>query len=187
MTLTHTRGARDARAMNLAELLVSLALLGLVLTGALSALDQGRRVWTFGVARVEAQQSARVALERVAYDVRRAGFGSAEFAAISVAERARLVLQVDQDGNGVISGVGETITWRLAGTILRRDAGGGAQPIVNGVRAFTLRYLDGRGAETAHPLDVRALIVELTVDADHAPSRAGAPVSMSTRVRLRNR
>lgn len=173
--------------MNLAELLVSLAILVLVLTGLLSALDQGQRVWAFGAARVEAQQSVRVALERLAHDVRRAGFGSIDLPALTVAEPTRVVLHSDENGDGVIAGTGETVAWRLAGGVLRRDAGGGAQPVVNGVRALRLRYFDRGGVETAEAGDVRAVGIELTLEAHHARSRIAASLTMSARVRLRNR
>src|SRR5438874_6704993 len=48
----------------------------------------------------------------------RSGVG---FDAIAVAERERVVLHVDQDGDGRADARGETITWRLAGAVLRRD------------------------------------------------------------------
>jgi len=52
------------------------------------------------------------------------------------------VLHSDLDGDGVVAGAGETITWHLVGKTLRRDAGGGAQPIIDGVQSFALEYLD---------------------------------------------
>ena len=177
--------------MLLTELLVALSLLGLVLAALTPTLEHVARAFAEGAARVEAQQSARVALERLAHDIRAAGFGraSVDFAAVAVADSARVVLQSDLNGDGIIAGAGETITWRLASDILRRDAGGGAQPIVNGVRSFNLVYLDATGVGTSTPSAVRSVRVELTT----APTRtAGPPGSdivstLTTTVRLRNR
>jgi prepilin-type N-terminal cleavage/methylation domain-containing protein len=56
--------------MTLTELLVTLALVGLVSMAALGLLEQGQRAWTIGAARAESQQSARVALARLVADVR---------------------------------------------------------------------------------------------------------------------
>jgi len=177
--------------VNLAELLVSLVLSGMLLASLASALDQGQRVFATSAAHVEMMQSARVALNRMATEIRQAGRGPTPdaFLAIAAAEPSRIVLQHDLDGNGVIAGTGETITWRLAATILRRDAGGGAQPIINGVRDLTFTYRDGAGAVTTRLDAIRTVGIRLVVAPDHSASRlaATAPRTVSTQVRLRNR
>lgn len=176
--------------MTLTDLLVSLAVLGLLLAAALGLLTQGQQAYAIGAARVESQQSARLALWRLAAEIRTAGSGrSADFPAVSVAEPQRIVLHHDLNGDGVIAGRGETITWRLAGRVLRRDAGGGAQPVINGVRALTLVYLDADDRPTGHPAAVRSVAITLTVAADRAasPAAAGLGATLATQVRLRNR
>jgi hypothetical protein len=177
--------------MRLAELLVAMAVLTGSLGAALGALEQGQTAYGFGAARVETQQTARAALARLAAEIRGAGRGTAVagLPAIGVAEPARLVLHHDLDGNGVIAGNGETITWRLAGTILRRDAGGGAQPIANGVRALRFAYEDAAGLPTTVPADVASITITLTTVPDHARSHAGRAIESTahTTVRLRNR
>lgn len=177
--------------MLLAELLVALSLLGLVFAATTPVLEHVLRAFGEGAARVETQQSARVALERLAHDLRGAGYGgaAADFAAVAVAESARIVLQSDLNGDGLIAGAGETITWRLASGILRRDAGGGAQPIVNGVRAFTLTYLDAKGMVTSTASAVRSVRVELTTEPTRTAGPPGTDIvsTLGTTVRLRNR
>ena len=96
------------------------------------------------------------------------------------------MLQQDLDGDGVIAANGEQLTWRLAGTVLRRDAGGGAQPIVNGVRALELRYFDAGGAVGAAPADVRSIAITLTLEPPH-DARVPAATTLAPLVRLRNR
>src|SRR3989442_2386153 len=122
--------------MSLAELLVALAVLGLVLSGVFGILDQGQRLYAIGAARVESQQTARIALERLARDIRHAGEGKAgaDFPAVSVAEPSRIVLHFDVNGDGLITANGETVTWLVRCSVLRPDAGGGAQPSINGAR-----------------------------------------------------
>lgn len=176
--------------MTLADLLASLAVLALVLAATFSLLDQGQRLYAYGAARVEAQQTARLALERMAAEIRQAGRGGAgaPFGALSVAERSRIVIHLDVNDDGVIVGNGETITWLLRGRVLRRDAGGGAQPIINGVRDLELTYFDAAGQPTAVPGEVRSVGIALTTEPDHAGAPA-RPVAarVATQVRLRNR
>lgn len=172
--------------MTLTELLVTLALAGVLGTAALGLLEQGQRAWAIGAARAESQQSARVALARLAADVRAAGFGGESFDAVAVAETERIALQQDLDGDGAIASSGERVTWRLAGSVLRRDAGGGAQPVVNGVRGLEVRYFDARGLSTLVPREVRSVVVELTTAPD-GPLTSAPTAVLSTRVRLRNR
>jgi Tfp pilus assembly protein PilW len=182
----------DAASMLLAELLVAASLLGLIFAATTPVLHHVLRAFGDGAARIETQQATRVALERLAHDIRGAGYGggSDAFSAVAVAETSRIVLQSDLDGNGVIAGSGETVSWRLApGGVLRRDAGGGAQPIVNGVRAFTLTYLEASGAVAATPSAVRAVRIELVTESTrHAsPGARGIASTLATTIFLRNR
>ena len=172
--------------MTLTELLVTLSLVGLLGAATAQYFEQGQRVWAIVAGRAEAQQSARVALTRLVADVRAAGLGGAGFDAVEVAEPQRIVLQQDLDADGAIAAAGERVTWRLAGAILRRDAGGGAQPIINGVQSFELRYLDAAGSPTTVPGDVRSVAVALTAGPERALTSATAS-TVSTLVRLRNR
>jgi hypothetical protein len=177
--------------MTLADLLVSTALLGLTCGATLVLLEQGQQAWAVGAARVEAQQGARAALSWLAGELRVAGQGGGppRLPALSAVEPARVVLHVDRNRDGVVAGPGETVTWRLAGDVLRRDAGGGAQPVVNGVRALRLVYLDAAGTVTASPAAVRRVVVTLTVRPHHAPAHAtrGLGATLTTEVHLRNR
>jgi hypothetical protein len=174
--------------MHLADLLVAAALFGVVSAAVLTVLQEGLQGYTVGASRAESQQSGRVALERLTGEIRAAGLGRrpATFAAVSVAEPMRIVLHSDLDGDGVVTGAGETITWQLAGKTLRRDAGGGAQPIIDGVRSFALEYLDALDRPVTTPDDVRTVVITLVTESAFDVPRA--PVTMfATRVRLRNR
>jgi type II secretory pathway component PulJ len=177
--------------MTLADLLVSTAVLGLTLGATLTTLEQGQQAWAVGAARVDAQQSGRAALAWLAAELRGAGQGTGPrtVAALAVAEPTRVVLRVDRNRDGVIAGATETVTWRLAADVLRRDAGGGAQPVINGVRALRLAYFDAAGVTTADPAAVRRVAITLVTRADHATSLAGRDLGavFTTEAHLRNR
>jgi type II secretory pathway component PulJ len=175
-------------AMTLSDLLVALLVLGLVMAANLTLLDGGARAYEIGAARVEAQQAARIALARMARDLRTAGAGvAATFPAVSVAEPSRVVFHRDENQDGVIAGTRETITWKLAGDVLRRDAGGGAQPIIDGARALSLSYVDADGEPTTDPAAVRTVRITLTAAPVGAGAATGVTTTVSTQVRSRNR
>jgi type IV pilus assembly protein PilW len=176
---------RAQRGYSLADLLVALAIGGGLLASTVTLLHLGLRAWLWGAARVEAQQSARYALERMASELREAGYDPtvAGVAPVVVAEPTRVAFQRDFNRNGVVDPTRERVTYllRTGETILRRDAGGGAQPVINGVRAFRLTYLDRAGAETTDPDAVIAVRIRLEVGG------AEAAVLMETQATLRNR
>ena len=72
---------------------------------------------------------------------------------------------------------------------MRRDTGGGGQPVINGVRALAFAYFDDAGAPTADPAAVRTVRITLSTRADHSRSifTAGLGPTLTTEVRLRNR
>src|SRR6266852_3982305 len=111
---------RHATGLSLAELLVSLAVLGLV--GA-------------GIQPVVAAAPALVTFQR------------------------------DLNGNGVVDPTHERVTFllRAGESVLRRDAGGGAQPIIDGVRRFDLTYFDRARAPTTDPSRVDSVRIQLEV------------------------
>ena len=76
----------------------------------------------------------------------------------------------------------ERVTYLLRSgeTTLRRDAGGGAQPIAEGVRRFALSYLDRDGLPTADRGRIVSVKMELEV------GRAGPEAVVATLVTLRN-
>lgn len=175
--------------MHLADLLVAMAVFGVVSAGMSTVLQESLRVYTIGVARAESQQSGRIAVERLAGEIRSAGLGPrrAAFSAIAVAEPTRIVLQHDIDGDGMIAGPGETITWRLTGATLRRDAGGGAQPVIDGVREFALDYLDASDHAVATADEARTVVITLVTEGAWGPADRSSVTTYVTRVRLRNR
>ena len=181
----HAPGVRHGPAgYSLVDLLVALAVGGGLMASTLTLLHLGLRAWVWGAARVEAQQSARYALERMAGELREAGYDPtvAGIAPVVLAEPTRVVFQRDLNGNGVVDPTRERVTYLLrpGETILRRDAGGGAQPVVESVRGFRLDYLDRAGAPTTDPAAVTAVRIRLEIGG------ADGGVVMETQATLRN-
>ena len=177
------QGKSGSRGFALSELLVALALVGMVLAALAGLFQHGQQAYLTGVAQVEAQQSARVAMERLTRELRGAGLDptGAGFPALVNPRRIGFTIQNDLNGDGVIAGNPETITYSLRGRTLRRNAGGGAQPLIEGVESLAFTYLDGNGNVARAPWEIRTIMIALTVG-----SGVGA-ASLTTQVRLRNR
>src|SRR3972149_5939085 len=179
---------RERRAQaghSLVDVLVAPAVMGLLMSATLSLLQSGLAAWGWGAGRVEAQQAIRAALERMAHELREAGYDptGAGIEAVLVAEPARIVFQRDLNGNGLIDPTRERVTYLLRSreTTLRRGAGGGGpQPLAESVRRFTLAYLDKDGAPTADPARIASVRIEIEA------GRAGPEATMATLVTLRN-
>ena len=175
---------RDSRGFTLSELLVVLAMVGMVVATVVGVLQRSLQVYQAGAARVEAQQGARVALERLARELQGAGFNptGAVFSPLVNPTSTGFTIQNDLNGDGVIAGTRETVTYSLTGRTLRRNAGGGAQPVIEGVESLTLTYLDDAGRPAPTVDAIRTVVIALTTGA------AGlGRVSVTTQVRLRNR
>lgn len=64
----------NQRGFTLAEMLVVCAIVGLVMAGLLGLTLQGQQAYWFGTTQVDGQQTVRVALERMAKEIREAGY-----------------------------------------------------------------------------------------------------------------
>lgn len=68
------RARADQRGFTLTELLVAIAILGLVMLGVMTLLISGNESYLTGSNQAEAQASVRAALERITTDIREAGY-----------------------------------------------------------------------------------------------------------------
>jgi prepilin-type N-terminal cleavage/methylation domain-containing protein len=172
--------ARDQRGFSLAELLIVIALLGLMLTGLLAVQMQGQKAYLIGSHRVEAQQNGRVALELMGRELRSAK-------SVTLIPSATDITFVD--GNG------STIQYQLTGSVINRITGGVTTPLIGGVVAFDLTYFsayDGAtntGTTTAVPDNVSAVRLQLVTGTEESVasySDANQRATMEMMVRLRN-
>jgi len=125
--------ARDRRGFSLAELLIVIAILGLMLAGIVTIQMQGQKAYLIGSHRVEAQQNGRVALELMVRELRSAQ-------SVTAIPSATNMTFVDENGN--------TIQYQLAGTVINRITGGVATPLIGGVVSFNLTYFSAYNGST---------------------------------------
>ena len=186
MTLRTTL-ARTLRAhggFTLPELMVACAIVGLVMSGTFVAMKQGANAYEYSTGKVEVQESARAALDRMIRDLRT---GSA----VTVATPTSITFDyVDETLTTV------TVTYSLNGTNLQRNqtnpAPAAPQPetVIGGVNMFALVYYDRDNAVTTTVANIRVVDIRLITQpqvaglspADLANQRA----TFEDRVRLRN-
>ena len=196
---------RTQRGFTITELLVALAVVALVLAGALATLEVGLATVSTSAGRAETQSNARVALERMVPDIRSAGYDptGAAFDVVINQSATSVTLQSDRNASGVIDAPpagacdpvapSELVRYRLVGTELRRSVNPAIDScetvVVGGVQALSFSYLDATGAATATSANIRTVAVSLTLRPETAGHNSNQPTAatMTDRVRLRNR
>ena len=213
---------RSERGYTLAEMLVVCAIVGLVMASLLGLVLSGQQAFWYGTTQVDAQQTVRVAIERMVKEIREAGYypqpptplttGACSalicyaynFDAIATGLSSTAVtLQYDWNGDGASAASakvndpvlcatgstcrGERVAYAFSsGALTRQEMGvdtSGPVTIASGISSLTFTYFDENGATTAVAADVRTIGVTVTAQT----ANQGAYVTMSDRIRLRNR
>ena len=153
------------RGFTLIELLVVLSIQGILLaavvtsfTGQITAYDLQEQLNVM-------QQNARAAMTLVIREARTAGYDPARagFAGLSY-HPTRLSITADRNGDGDLSDANEQVVYfHDSGRLqLKRDTGGGGQPLAEDVEGFTVEYLDASGNATTVSADIRQLRIGVT-------------------------
>lgn len=171
---------RDQRGFTLTEMLVAVVAIVLLIAGALAIQQSGLSLYLSGSSRVETLQNARVALARMARELKAASdVRSAPLMASDLTFRWR-------DG----SGTDPVIRYQLVGTELKRTQDANpAETMIGGVQALTFIYRDSANAVTTNKAKVRRIDITLRVGTEQAVqagSAADAKSEVTTTVRLRN-
>lgn len=174
----------NERGFTLAELLVGCAVVGLLMLGLFLTLQQGQSAYLFGSARAEVQQNARVALNRIAEELRTGQ-------TVTALGTTTITFQfVDDGGNPV------TVQYSVVGTDIRRNqtapVPAAAQPetLVGGVTSLTFTAFDQNDAVTTVAANVASVQVRITTRPERplaGYSPANQQVVFQGRVKLRNR
>lgn len=177
---------------SLADLMVGLTLVGLLAAAVFGVYQVSQNSYLFGTSRAEVQDNARVVLNRMATEIREAGYDptfSGNFPILTNLASEDMTFTADLDGDGVLD-ANETVRYyrNAADNTLHRSAGGVDQPLIGGAQALTLTYLDSGNNVTATVANVRTMSIQLAVQPVAAQSLASfsPPATFTTQVRLRN-
>jgi len=195
---TLVRWLGGERGFTMAELLITTAIVGVVMSGLYVMLASGEQSYLVGTNQAEAQQALRLAVDRIVQDLRTAGYcptcASAcptPFAAITAQSATGFTIQYDWNadynctaGTGInTTGTvnylgtgtqrGENIIYALSGTNLtRREMGVDGAPvtIASGIVSLAFTYLDVNDVVTATPANIRRIGIAITAQPQNQPA-----------------
>lgn len=168
---------RNEKGFTAGELLVAIAIIGLVLAAVLSIHQGALQAYMFDSTSAETQQNARISLYRMARDIR-------EASAVTIGQASTITFTA-QDGVTLV-------TYALNGGALQRTEGTNpAEVIVGGVEVLTLAYWDSGGNSLTVPVGTPANTrrVDITIRTrteDVVPTGSAIKSEITTSVRLRN-
>jgi prepilin-type N-terminal cleavage/methylation domain-containing protein len=173
----------NERGFTLAELLVSVAMLGLVMAGVFVLQQQGQIAYLWGSARVEVQQNARFALDLMTRELR---------SALSITTVGSNCNSTGADTITFRDSSNETVVYSLSGTTLQRTHAGATSDLIGGVASFRIFCYTADGYTpigAGNEPSIRSLKVVVQTQADPMPA-PGAPgaqqAAVESRVKLRN-
>jgi len=182
----------DCRGMSLTELMISLAIFGVIMGVLFGFLAGARSSYGDTRERAQYQQSTRAVMSLVTREIRSTGCDPTEvgFDYFAIADDTQLICRMDLNGDSDFADIGpdENISYTFVGGDLIRNNGTGDQTILRGVQALTFTYFDVDGNQiVAVPLSAanRALVRFVGINIQGQTSR-GEPVTYTTRIALRN-
>lgn len=151
-------------------MMVALGILSLIIIGLVTFFSGGTRAWVTGRYQLEAQQNARLSMDRMVREIREADY-------IKYTSTAILIdFHTPFHGN---------ISYSLSGNDLKR----GSNTVINNVLTLDFSYFDNSGTEIASPLsepdesNISKVHVNLQVDVDQDSS---PDITLNSDINLRN-
>ena len=177
------RALRDTRGVTLGELLVVVAIIGLILAGVFTLQLQAQWAYMMGAARVETQQTARLALARFMDELR---LSSGVTSAPNCDDATNGGTSLAFTWTNPLTAASETVTYQLSTTDLQRTDTAGTQTLIGGVQTLNIWcYLSDGVTLTATAANVASVKVQIkTQDETIAAQKQHAVVQ--SQVRLRN-
>jgi len=151
----------NKKGFSLIELMVVVAILGLMVLGLVTFFTGGVRSWISGQSQLEAQRNARQAMDIMVREIREGKSYSGTTSSIIV----------DIPALGL--GSAYSVTFKLSGTVIEREVNSVSSTLINNVK--TLSFSASTDSSKVH------VILEVDVDADGNPD-----ITLDTDVNLRN-
>lgn len=153
------------RGFTLIELLVVLSIQGILLAAAVTSFTGQITAYDLQEQLNAMQQTARAAMTLVIREARTAGYDPAGAGVTGLAYHpTRLIIAADHNGDGDVSDANERVVYfHDSGRMqLKRDTGGGGQPVAEDVQDFTVEYLDAAGNAATVAAEIRRVRITVT-------------------------
>jgi prepilin-type N-terminal cleavage/methylation domain-containing protein len=193
-----SRAIRNTGGFTLAELLVVVALLGLVMGGIFTLQRQGQLAYLIGAARVEVQQNARLGLDTMMNDLRAALPAPGTTQVVSAIDASCSTGVPPASGGStsvtVTDQTGTVVTYQLVGASCATSATGcdlqrNGVTVVGGVQELRIWCYNAGGALSNALADIRELRIQIRTRSERS-AQAGSPgdqhAVVEGRVRFRN-
>ena len=149
----------------LVEVLIALAISGIVLGAAVNTFIAQRRSYALQEHVTAMTQGTRAAMEMVTREIRMAGYNPAgtNFDGITY-DPTHVQIRADLNGDGDTADAHETIVYAYnpATQQLMRETDGSSQPIADHIQAFAFDYVDGAGTSTTTTANIRQIRITIT-------------------------
>jgi len=180
--------------MTLVELLIAMTVVGVVVGGVTRSFVNQRRITTIHNQRVALIQQAQAAMDLVTRELRMAGSNPTGATFVPVTYNAsQLEIRADLDGNGNATGLNEHLIYAYdsANKRITRDAGSGAEPLVDNIDEFTFKYFKSNGQTTTVSSEVRQLQITIKTrtaarDPKYTADNGYRTFTMTSLIALRN-
>jgi type IV pilus assembly protein PilW len=168
----------SCRGFTLVEVLIALAISGLLMTAVYVAFQSQQRSYLAQEQVAEVQQNIRAGVDFMVREIRMAGYDPTGIGndGIEEATVGRFGFTSDSNADGDVEDTGESITYGFCNTFdsepdgvvdgggvasLGRDTGGGFQPVAENIQAIEFNYLDEDGNVTVALDDIRAVQISI--------------------------
>lgn len=193
MHTTVVRWTKQA-GVTLVELLIALAIVGVVMGGLTRMLATQRQVYAVQEQVAVMTQQTQTAMELLSREIRAAGSNptGAVFTPVTYSA-TQLELRSDRNGNGTTSDTNEHIIYAYdaANRRITRDAGAGVETVAEDIAVFTFAYLDSAGAATTVNSAIRQIRLTITArtaapDPHYRTNNGYRTSSLTSLIALRN-
>lgn len=189
------RIAKTKAGFSLVELMVAMAVSGVVLASIYQVYSTQLKTYTTQQQIVEMQQSMRAILYMMERDIRMAGYapagglGGASDPIFSIARADELQYNIDITGDRDSDDPGEIVSYQMAGGQLLRDG----EMVADNIDSLAITYLDAAGTALAFdsdgdlvvPQNIRSIVVTLS-GTPWSPGAVRKQMSLSSEIRIRN-
>lgn len=191
---------RMQHGFSLIELLMAIAILGVVMAAVVGVFSRSSKLYTTQNAAAALQQEVRAAVEVMAREIRMAGFNpskSIKYFDLEITDATRIRFSTDLNANGKLDNLAypncERVTFRYSSASNSADifCGNNRSYLIGGptsntrVTNLNFQYLNEHGTVTGLKDEIMAVVISLTAQAP-AGSAGMIERSFATRVGLRN-